>query len=81
MVDLIIVMIGVVLATYLVSRSDIKITVTHNYPQPVDKTVENPTTQEELDKEYNKSKSDTDEVTLEDIIADVQKIIGGPLDD
>lgn len=70
--DVLIVVVGIVCCTYLLSRTDIKITIKHAYPDPpVD--VEVPTTQATVDKIQEEAKIPT----FDDVLAAVHEILGG----
>lgn len=62
-----------VIGIALLSHADIRITIKHINPQPVDKVVDKPITQEELDKAYDDAKV----VSIDQLLKDVQNIIGG----
>lgn len=69
--NILFIMVGVVLCAFFISKADIKITITHKYPQPVVDKI----TQEEMDEN-----SVQDEPTYDDIVAEVQRILGGDPD-
>ena len=69
--DILFIMVGIVLCAFFISKSNIKITITHKYPQPVVDKI----TQEEMDEN-----SAQDEPTYDDIVAEVQRILGGDPD-
>lgn len=71
--DAVIITIGLIICVALLSHADVRITIKHVYPQPVDKVVDNPITQEEVDKEYDNANA----ISIDQILKDVQNIIGG----
>ena len=70
-----IIMVGICISVWILSQADIKITLTHNYPQPVDKPVDNLVvlTQEDVDKAHD----DAQPTTFDDVLKSVQEILGG----
>ena len=69
--DVLFIMVGVVLCAFFISKSNIKITITHKLQQPdVDKI-----TQVEVDEN-----SAQDKPTYDDIVAEMQRILGGDPD-
>lgn len=69
--DVLFIMVGIVLCAFFISKSNIKITIAYKYPQPVVDKI----TQEEMDED-----SAQDEPTYDDVVAEVQRILGGDPD-
>lgn len=69
--DVLFIMVGIVLCAFFISKSNIKITIAYKHPQPVVDEI----TQEEMDEN-----SAQDEPTYDDVVAEVQRILGGDPD-
>ena len=70
--DILFIMVGIVLCAFCISKADIKLTITHKYPQPVVEEI----TQVEVDKDTEQEAAPT----YDDVIAEVQRILGGDPD-
>ena len=69
--DILFIMVGIVLCAFFISKANIKITIAYKHPQPdVDKI-----TQLEVDEN-----SAQDKPTYDDIVAEMQRILGGDPD-
>lgn len=69
--DVLFIMVGIVLCAFFISKSNIKITIAYKYQQPVVDKI----TQEEMDED-----SAQDAPTYDDVVAEVQRILGGDPD-
>lgn len=69
--DVLFIMVGIVLCAFFISKSNIKITIAYKYPQPVVDKI----TQAEMDEN-----SAQDKPTYDDVVAEVQRILGGDPD-
>ena len=69
--DVLFIMVGIVLCAFFISKSNIKITIAYKHPQPVVDKI----TQAEMDEN-----SAQDEPTYDDVVAEVQRILGGDPD-
>ncbi len=71
--DVLFIMVGIVLCAFFISKANIKITITHNYPQNNPQPVDNLPTQGEVDKDAEQETIPT----YDDVLAEVHKILGG----
>ena len=74
----IVIAISCVVSVAFLSKANIKITITHNYPQPIVDKVDNsqPVTQQQVDEAYEKEQLPT----FDDVLKIAQELIGGEPD-
>lgn len=78
MYETIIIAISCAVSIAFLSKANLKITINHNYPQPIVDKVDNShdTISEAIDKTYDDEKLPT----FDDVLNVVQELIGGELD-